>query len=66
MQELLIGSLGSQLLAYAQQHPWRVFAAVLVAVLLIDMLFRQRSSGTGDFPELGGLDFGGDGDCGGD
>jgi len=65
MQELLIGSLGSQLLAYAQQHPWRVFAADLVALLLIDMLFRQRSSGTGDFP-VDGLDFGGDGDCGGD
>jgi hypothetical protein len=41
-----------------------VFAAVLVAVLLMDLMFRKRSSGTGDWPELGGLDFG-DGDgCG--
>ena len=66
MQELLIGSLGSQILAHAQQHPWRVFAVVLVAVLLIDLMLMKRSSGTSDFPELGGLDFGGDGDCGGD
>ena len=45
---------------------WRVFAAVLVAILLMDLMFRKRSSGTGDGLELGGLDFGGgDGDgCG--
>lgn len=63
MQELTTASLGSQILAYAQQHPWQVFAAVLVAVLLIDLMFMRRASGTGDFPEL---DFGGDGDCGAD
>jgi hypothetical protein len=68
MQELLFGTLfgtwGPQIVAYAQQYPWRVFAAVLVAVLFIDLMFRKRSSGTGDWPEL---DFGGgDGDGGGD
>jgi len=43
-----------------------VFAAVLVAILLMDLMFRKRSAGTGDGLELGGLDFGaGDGDgCG--
>jgi hypothetical protein len=67
MQELLFGSWGPQIIAYSQQHPWRVFAAVLVAILLMDLMFRKRSSGTGDWPELGGLDFGGgDGDGGGD
>jgi len=44
-----------------------VFAMVLVTVLLLDLLFRKQSSGTGDSPDFGGLDFGGDrGDCGGD
>jgi hypothetical protein len=38
-----------------------VFAAVLVAILLLDLMFRKRSSGDGDF---GGFDPG-DGDgCG--
>jgi hypothetical protein len=66
MQTLLLGTWGLQFFAYGQQHPWRVFAAVLVAVLLMDLMFRKRSSGTGDGLELGGLDFGGgDGDgCG--
>jgi len=66
MQELLFGSWGPQIIAYSQQYPWRVFAAVLVAILLMDLMFRKRSSGTGDGLELGGLDFGGgDGDgCG--
>ena len=73
MQDLLFGTWGPQLadygrqiIAYSQQHPWRVFAAMLVALLLMDLMFRKRSSGTGDGLELGGLDFGGgDGDgCG--
>jgi len=70
MQELLFGTLsgtwGPQIIAYSQQYPWRVFAAVLVAILLMDLMFRKRSSNTGDGLELGGLDFGGgDGDgCG--
>jgi hypothetical protein len=64
MQELLFGSWGPQFLAYSQQYPWRVFAAVLVAILLMDLMFRKRSSGTGDGLDLGGFDFG-DGDgCG--
>ena len=73
MQELLVGSWGPQIAAYGRhvvayslQYPWRVFAACLVATLLVDMMSRKRSSGTGDGLELGGLDFGaGDGDgCG--
>ena len=66
MQDLLFGTWGPQIIAYSQQYPWRVFAAVLVAILLTDLMFRKRSSGTGDGLELGGLDFGsGDGDgCG--
>ena len=74
MQDLLLGtwvlhvaSFGRQAVAYGQQYPWRVFAAVLVAILVADMMFRNRASGTGDGLELGGLDFGGgDGDGGGD
>jgi hypothetical protein len=62
MQELLFGTWGLQIVAYSQQHPWRVFAAVLVAVLLMDLMFRKQSSGTGGDLDLGG----GDGDCGGD
>jgi uncharacterized membrane protein YgcG len=73
MQELLFGTWGPQIVsfsrqivAYSLQYPWRVFAAVLVVILLTD-LFRKRSSGTGDGLELGGLGFGGgDGDGGGD
>ena len=48
MQELLFGSLGLQAYAYTQQHPWRVFAAVLVTILIADLLFRKRSSRSGD------------------
>ena len=73
MQELLFGTwgpqiarVGRQVAAYSVQYPWRVFAAVLVVILLIDLMFRRRSSGAGDGLELGGLDFGGDGDGGGD
>ena len=73
MQELLFGTWGPQIVsfsrqvvAYSLQYPWRVFAGVLVAILLMDLMFRKRASGTGDGLELGGLDFGGDGDGGGD
>jgi hypothetical protein len=63
MQELLLGTWGSQLIAYAAHNPWRVFAAVLVAVLLLDLMRRswQRSSG-GEFDGLGFGDGDGDGD----
>lgn len=67
MQELLLGplfgTLVPQVFAYAWQHPWRVFAAAMVVMLLIDLMFGKLSAhGTsGDF------DFGGgDGDGGGD
>lgn len=78
MQELLFGKLfgtwgppivsfGRHVAAYSLQYPWRVFAALLVAILLADLMFRKRSSGTGDGLELGGLDLGGgDRDGGGD
>jgi hypothetical protein len=67
MLELLFGSTlmtwGPPILAYAQQNPWRVLSVILVAVLLIDWMVNDRSSGSSD----GGLDFGsGDGDGGGD
>lgn len=76
MQELLFGTLfgtwGPQVVGFSRhvvahgvQYPWRVFAGVLVVILLMDLMFRKRSSGTGDGLELGGLDFGGgDGDGG--
>ena len=73
MQELLFGTWGlpitaysEQVAAYSLQYRWRVFAAILVAILLMDLMFRKRSSAAGDGLELGGLDFGGgDGDgCG--
>jgi hypothetical protein len=64
VQGLLFGTWSPQIIAYSQQYPWRVFAAVLVAILLLDLMFRKtRSSSGGDF---GGFDFGdGDGDGGG-
>jgi hypothetical protein len=62
MQEFLLGRWGPQILAYSQQYPWRVFAAVLVAIPLLDLVFgKNRSSSGGD---IGGFDFG-DGDGGG-
>jgi hypothetical protein len=64
MQELLLGTWGPRIVTAAQQHPWRVFAAILVFVLLLDMLFRKNRGTTGD-ADFGGWDFGGDGDGGG-
>lgn len=61
MPELLFGTWGLQIVAYTQQYPWQVFAAVLVSVLL-DMLFRQNRGTSGDV-DIGGWDFG-DGDGG--
>jgi hypothetical protein len=63
MLELLFGPLlvswGPTILAYVPQNPWRVFAVILAAALLIDWMVNDRSSGGCD----GGLDFGsGDGD----
>ena len=64
MQELLFGTWSPQIIAYSQQYPWRVFAGVLVAILLLDLMFRQRRSSSGG--DFGGFDFGdGDGDGGG-
>ena len=65
MQELLLGTWGSQIVAYGQQYPWRVFAAVLVGILLLDLMFGKKRA-SGDGVDIGGFDFGdGDGgDCG--
>ncbi len=62
MQEFLFGTWSPQIIAYGQQYLWRVFAAVLVAILLLDLMFRKRSSSDGG--DFGGLGFG-DGDGGG-
>jgi hypothetical protein len=64
MPELLLGTWGPQIVAYAQHHTWRVFAVVLVFALLLDMLFRRNRGTSGD-ADIGGWDFGGDGDGGG-
>ncbi|HZC98103.1 MAG TPA: hypothetical protein VE267_18640 [Bradyrhizobium sp.] len=66
MQETLLGTWGPQIIAYSQQHPWHVFALLLVAILLMDLMFGKRSSAGGDGGDFGGFDFGGgDGDgCG--
>jgi hypothetical protein len=75
MQELLFGPLlltwGPPSLAFIKQHPWQVFAAVLVFVLLMDLMLRKRSSsrsGDGGDGDLGLFDLGGGdgGDGGGD
>jgi hypothetical protein len=70
MQELLFGPLlltwGPQIIGYVRQYPWRVFAAILVFVLLVDLMFGKRSRGSGDGGDFSGLDCAGDGDCGGD
>jgi hypothetical protein len=69
MQELLFGSWSPQIIAYGEHYPWRVFAAVLVAALLLDLMFRTRSSSS-DGADISSFDFGvgvgdGDGDGGG-
>ena len=64
MQEILLGSLGVQLVAFLSRYPWQVFAGVLVATLvIIDLLRKNRSPAGPDF-DFGGSD--GDGGCGGD
>ena len=55
MQEFLFGTWSPQIITYGQQYPWRVFAAVLVVILLLDLMFRKRSSSDGgDFGDGGG------------
>jgi hypothetical protein len=67
MQELLLGSLGIQLVAFVGRYPWQVFAGVLVAALIVIELLRKQHSSAGTDLDPG-LDFGGGGDggCGGD
>lgn len=65
MQELLLGSLGVQILAFTQRHPWQVFAVLLVVALIVIELLRKNRSTGGDV-DFGSADFGGgDGDGGG-
>jgi len=68
MQELLLGSLGTQLLGFVTRYPWQVCAVVLVVTLVIAELLRKSSQPTaGADIEVGGLGFlCGDGDGGGD
>jgi hypothetical protein len=63
VQEFLFGTWSPEIIAYSQQYPWRVFAAVLVAILLLDLMFRNKRSSS-DGGDFGGLGFG-DGDGGG-
>jgi len=73
MQELLFGPLllnwGPPTLTFVKQHPWQLFAAALVFFLLLDLMFRKRSSrggSGGDGGDFSLFDFGGcDGDGGG-
>jgi uncharacterized membrane protein YgcG len=65
MQDLLIGSLGTQILGFVGKYPWQVFAVVLVTTLILVELFRKNRSGTTGDADIGGFDFGGgDGGCG--
>jgi hypothetical protein len=67
MQDLLLGTWGCEHPGYNQQHPWRVFAAVIVAILLLDFLFRKGPSSIGAGGDFSGPDCDGGGDgCGGD
>lgn len=75
MQELLFGPLlltwGPPILAFIKRHPWQLFAAVLVFVVLMDLMLGKRQSrgdgsSGGDGGDGGIFDFGGDcGDGGG-
>ncbi len=60
MQELLLGTLGSQLVAFVARYPWQVFAGVLVATLIVIDLLRKNRSSTGADIDLGMLGDGGD------
>jgi len=62
MQELLIGSLGTNIVGFVGRYPWQVFAVVLVTSLILIDLFRKSRSGPGS--DLDVFDFGGDGDGG--
>jgi hypothetical protein len=63
MQDLLIGSLGTNIVGFVGKYPWQVFAVVLVITLILVELFRTNRSGTSADLDIGGFDFGGgDGD----
>jgi hypothetical protein len=62
MQELLLGTLGIQLVAFVSRYPWQVFAAVLVVTLIVIDLLRRNRSSTGADIDFGLLGDDGDGD----
>jgi hypothetical protein len=62
MHELLPRTWDVSVLAYSQQYPWRVFAAVMVAILLLDFLFRKGPSSIGAGGDFSGPDCDGGGD----
>jgi hypothetical protein len=67
MQELLLGTWIPKIVAYSQQYPAQAFTGVLIAVLLLDFMFRERPPGRSDGGDFSISDFcGGDGDGGGD
>jgi hypothetical protein len=56
MSELLFGTFGPDIVAYARHYPWKVFAAVLCGGLLLFTILRPNASqGAG-----GDFDFGSD------
>ena len=64
MQELLLGSLGIQLLGFVSRYPWQVLVGVLVATLIVvELLLKQSGSTAGADIELGDIGCG-DGDGG--
>jgi hypothetical protein len=64
VQELLFGTWSPQIIAYSRQYPWRVFAAVLAAILLLDLMFRRNHASSGGDAGIGGWDSGDGGGCG--
>ncbi len=62
MQELLLGTLGSQLVAFVSRYPWQVFTGLLVATLIVIDLLRRSRSSTGADIDLGMPGGDGDGD----
>jgi hypothetical protein len=62
VQELLLGTWSTPIIAFCQQYPWQVFAFVLVTALVVFDLTRGNRLSAGD--DFGGFDFS-DGDgCG--
>jgi len=63
MQELLLGSLGIQIVGFVSRYPWQVLVGVLVAALIVVESLKESRSTAGADIELGDLGCG-DGDGG--